>query len=65
MEKLDNDKNQNLHQMKDQETGVEYSTYWRATTYRRALVGKSERKRTLRKRWAKYGSIRFATRPAI
>jgi len=51
--------------MKDQETSVEYSTYRRATTCRRALVGKSERNRILRKRWAKYDPVTFSTRPAI
>jgi len=65
MEKLHNETIQNLHQMRDQETVVEYSTYRRATTYRRALVGKYERNRILRKIWAKCGCITFATRPPI
>jgi len=62
---LHNEKIKNLHQMKDQETGVEYSTYRRATKCRRALFGKSEIDRIFRKRWAKYGLITFAMRSAI
>ena len=57
LEKLHNEKIQNLHQMKDQETAVEYSTHRRATKCRSGLVEKSDRNRILRKIWAKYGPI--------
>jgi hypothetical protein len=63
LEKLHNEKIQNLHQINNQETCVECSIDRRVTKCRRALVGKSERNRNLEKDGQKL--FTFAMRPAI